>query len=518
MGVTEETTTGVMRLEEMSAKGTLALRAINVNDSVTKSKFDNLYGCRESLVDGIKRATDVMIAGKVAVVAGYGDVGKGSAQALRALSAQVWVTEIDPINALQAAMEGYKVVTMEYAADKADIFVTTTGNKNVITYKHMEAMKDQAIVSNIGHFDNEIDVASLEKLQVGRDQAPGGPRDFPGQGQEAGQAHHPVGQGPSGEPGLRHWPPQLCDVLQLCEPDDRPDRTVHQAQGIQGWQGLCAAQAPGRKSGAFAPEEGRRHVDGTDRRAGCVHRRLQSRSVQKRHLPLLSQGFHAYRPTAGTARAGQHPLTGPTPDRRWRAMAKDGSGRGGLETCGQKWRRRARGRCHRAAGRLRGTLCVAGRPEAGGGTQARGSVGGRACVAWTWGRAPVVSPTACCKPVRRAVVGVDVGSAQLHPSLREDARVLCVESVNARTLSAADLIAAYADSTGAEGQFDVEEDGETFEGFDGSDDSREEADLATLPPEFAPPFDLLVADLSFISQTLVLPAAVPLLKARVAPC
>nr|WP_315493783.1 adenosylhomocysteinase [uncultured Rhodoferax sp.] len=165
MGVTEETTTGVMRLEEMSAKGTLALRAINVNDSVTKSKFDNLYGCRESLVDGIKRATDVMIAGKVAVVAGYGDVGKGSAQALRALSAQVWVTEIDPINALQAAMEGYKVVTMEYAADKADIFVTTTGNKNVITYKHMEAMKDQAIVSNIGHFDNEIDVASLEKLK-----------------------------------------------------------------------------------------------------------------------------------------------------------------------------------------------------------------------------------------------------------------------------------------------------------------------------------------------------------------
>jgi adenosylhomocysteinase len=165
IGVTEETTTGVLRLNEMSAKGTLKLRAINVNDSVTKSKFDNLYGCRESLVDSIKRATDVMIAGKVAVVAGYGDVGKGSAQALRALSAQVWVTEIDPINALQAAMEGYKVVTMEYAADKADIFVSATGNKNVITYKHMEAMKDQAIVCNIGHFDNEIDVASLEKLK-----------------------------------------------------------------------------------------------------------------------------------------------------------------------------------------------------------------------------------------------------------------------------------------------------------------------------------------------------------------
>ena len=164
IGVTEETTTGVHRLKEMSAAGTLMFRAINVNDSVTKSKFDNLYGCRESLVDAIKRATDVMIAGKVACVAGYGDVGKGSAQALRALSAQVWVTEIDPINALQAAMEGYKVVTMEYAADKADIFVSATGNKNVITRAHMAAMKDQAIVCNIGHFDNEIDVPGLADL------------------------------------------------------------------------------------------------------------------------------------------------------------------------------------------------------------------------------------------------------------------------------------------------------------------------------------------------------------------
>ena len=165
IGVTEETTTGVHRLKEMAAKGTLLFRAINVNDSVTKSKFDNLYGCRESLVDGIKRATDVMVAGKIAVVAGYGDVGKGSAQALRALSAQVWVTEIDPICALQAAMEGYRVVTMEFAQDKADIFVTTTGNKNVIRHEHMAAMKNNAIVCNIGHFDNEIDVASLEKYE-----------------------------------------------------------------------------------------------------------------------------------------------------------------------------------------------------------------------------------------------------------------------------------------------------------------------------------------------------------------
>ena len=164
-GVSEETTTGVKRLYQMARDGMLAFPAINVNDSVTKSKFDNLYGCRESLVDGIKRATDVMIAGKIGVVCGYGDVGKGCAQALRALSAQVWVTEIDPICALQAAMEGYRVVTMEYAADKADIFVSATGNFHVITHDHMRRMKNQAIVCNIGHFDNEIDVASLRQYR-----------------------------------------------------------------------------------------------------------------------------------------------------------------------------------------------------------------------------------------------------------------------------------------------------------------------------------------------------------------
>ncbi|MHB0925452.1 MAG: adenosylhomocysteinase [Gallionellaceae bacterium] len=164
-GVTEETTTGVHRLYQMHERGELKFPAINVNDSVTKSKFDNLYGCRESLVDGIKRATDVMIAGKVAVIIGYGDVGKGCAQAMRALSAQVWVTEIDPICALQAAMEGYRVVTMEYAAGLGDIFVTTTGNYHVITHDHMKKMKNQAIVCNIGHFDNEIDVASLKQYK-----------------------------------------------------------------------------------------------------------------------------------------------------------------------------------------------------------------------------------------------------------------------------------------------------------------------------------------------------------------
>jgi len=164
-GVSEETTTGVKRLYDMLEAGQLKIPAINVNDSVTKSKFDNLYGCRESLVDGIKRATDVMIAGKVAVVCGYGDVGKGSAQSLRGLGATVWVTEVDPICALQAAMEGYRVVTLDEACSQADIFVTTTGNFKIITHDHMLAMKDQAIVCNIGHFDNEIDVASLENYQ-----------------------------------------------------------------------------------------------------------------------------------------------------------------------------------------------------------------------------------------------------------------------------------------------------------------------------------------------------------------
>jgi adenosylhomocysteinase len=164
-GVTEETTTGVHRLYQMAKEGKLMFPAINVNDSVTKSKFDNIYGCRESLVDGIKRATDVMIAGKVAVVAGFGEVGKGSAQALRGLQAQVWVTEIDPICALQAAMEGYRVVTMDYAAEHADIFVTATGNFRVITHEHMKRMKNNAIVCNIGHFDNEIDIASLKQYK-----------------------------------------------------------------------------------------------------------------------------------------------------------------------------------------------------------------------------------------------------------------------------------------------------------------------------------------------------------------
>ena len=274
--MTEETTTGVHRLKEMSAKGTLLFRAINVNDSVTKSKFDNLYGCRESLVDGIKRATDVMIAGKVAVVAGYGDVGKGSAQALRALSAQVWVTEIDPINALQAAMEGYRVVTMDYAADKADIFVTATGNKDVITHEHMAKMKDQAIVCNIGHFDNEIDIASLEKYEWEEIKPQVDHVIFPD-----GKTHHPARQGPPREPRLRHRPPELRDVVELRQPDDRADRALHAQRRLRGRQGLRAAQAPRREGGAAAPEEARRDADRADRRAGRLHRRADKQGPYK---------------------------------------------------------------------------------------------------------------------------------------------------------------------------------------------------------------------------------------------
>jgi adenosylhomocysteinase len=229
IGVTEETTTGVHRLNEMSAKGTLMLRAINVNDSVTKSKFDNLYGCRESLVDGIKRATDVMIAGKVAVVAGYGDVGKGSRPGAARLSAQVWVTEIDPINALQAAMEGYKVVTMEYAADKADIFVTATGNKGVITYKHMAAMKDQAIVCNIGHFDNEIDVASLSKCKWEEIKPQVDHVIFPAKGKKPSKRIILLAKGRLVNLGCGTGHPSFVMSSSFRQPDDRADRAVHQA-------------------------------------------------------------------------------------------------------------------------------------------------------------------------------------------------------------------------------------------------------------------------------------------------
>ena len=258
-GVTEETTTGVKRLYQMAKDGTLKFPAINVNDSVTKSKFDNLYGCRESLVDGIKRATDVMVAGKVALVAGYGDVGKGSAQALRALSAQVWITEIDPICALQAAMEGYRVVTMDYAADKADIFVTATGNFDVITHEHMRKMKDQAIVCNIGHFDNEIDVAGLKqhkweniKPQVDHVIFPDGKRIIL------------LAEGRLVNLGCGTGHPSYVMSARLLQPGDRADRAVHAHREVPGRR-LRAAEAPRREGGPAAAEEAGRAADRADR-------------------------------------------------------------------------------------------------------------------------------------------------------------------------------------------------------------------------------------------------------------
>ena len=220
-GVSEETTTGVHRLYEMQKNGTLLWPAINVNDSVTKSKFDNLYGCRESLVDGIRRGTDVMMAGKVAMVAGFGDVGKGSAASLRQAGCRVMVSEIDPICALQAAMEGYEVVTMEDAAPRADIFVTATGNKDVITIDHMRAMKDRAIVCNIGHFDNEIQVAGLKNLKWNNIKPQVDEIDLPGR-----QAHHPAVGRPAGEPRQRHGPSELRDVGVVHQPDAGADRAV----------------------------------------------------------------------------------------------------------------------------------------------------------------------------------------------------------------------------------------------------------------------------------------------------
>ena len=283
-GVTEETTTGVKRLYEAAKRGALPFPAINVNDSVTKSKFDNLYGCRESLVDAIKRATDVMVAGKVAVVCGYGDVGKGSAESLRALSAQVWVTEIDPICALQAAMEGYRVVTMDEACDKADIFVTATGNLNVITHDHMRRMKHQAIVCNIGHFDSEIDIASLKPVPVGKHQAAGRPRDLPGRP----PADHPR-RGPAGEPRLRHRAPVVRDVEFVHEPGAGADRALPARREVR-QAGLRAAEAPRREGRAAAPRAHRRSTDRAKRGAGSVHRRGRAGAVQARPLQVLIEG------------------------------------------------------------------------------------------------------------------------------------------------------------------------------------------------------------------------------------
>ena len=255
IGVSEETTTGVHRLYQMQEQGKLMFPAINVNDSVTKSKFDNIYGCRHSLTDGLCRASDVMLGGKVAVVFGFGEVGKGSAQALRGQGCRVIVTEIDPICALQAAMEGYEVNTLENVVSTADIFVTTTGNFNIITAADMAKMKDKAIVGNIGHFDNEIDMAGLKKVQgIQQDQHQAAVRrvEVPRRPQRDG-----AGGRPSAQPRLRHRPPELRDVGVVLEPDDRAARALLEPQQVRE-QGLHPAEAPRREGGAAAPRSPRR--------------------------------------------------------------------------------------------------------------------------------------------------------------------------------------------------------------------------------------------------------------------
>jgi adenosylhomocysteinase len=274
-GVSEETTTGVHRLYQMARAGTLLIPAINVNDSVTKSKFDNLYGCRESLLDGIKRATDVMISGKVGVVCGYGDVGKGCAQALRGAGAQVVVTEIDPICALQAAMEGFRVLPIEDTLGWGDIYVTTTGNKDIITYDHMSKMKDQAIVCNIGHFDNEIQMDKLNK-------APGVVKlnikpqvdkyTFP-----TGNSIYMLAEGRL----------VLRDVEQLHEPDARPDRPLGKPRQLPARPSNRATKAPRRGSRPAPPRQNRRETYGSHQRPGGLHRHHAGRPVQGRSLPLL---------------------------------------------------------------------------------------------------------------------------------------------------------------------------------------------------------------------------------------
>ena len=282
-GVSEETTTGVHRLYDMQKAGTLLLPAINVNDSVTKSKFDNLYGCRELLVDGIRRGTDVMMSGKVAMVAGFGDVGKGSAASLRQAGCRVMVSEVDPICALQAAMEGYEVVTMEDAAPRADIFVTATGNKDIITIEHMRAMKDRAIVCNIGHFDNEIQIARSAQSEVDQHQAAGRRDRIPRQA-----PHHPAVGRPPGEPRQCHGPSVLRDVGLLHQPDAGADRTVRQQQGRQVQEeGLRAAEVAGREGGAAASRQDRRQADRSCARTRPTISASSRKARSRRIIPVL---------------------------------------------------------------------------------------------------------------------------------------------------------------------------------------------------------------------------------------
>ena len=284
-GVTEETTTGVHRLYQMADAGTLLFPAINVNDSVTKSKFDNLYGCRHSLVDGINRAVDLMLAGKLCVVCGYGDVGKGSAESLRAQGARVTITEIDPICALQALMEGYEVQRLEDVVETADVFITATGNKDVITVADMRRMKHQAVVGNIGHFDNEIDMAGLadsRRRRADHDQAAGRPVGLPGRQGD----HRPLGGAPA-QPRQRHRSPELRDVELVHEPGDRADRAL-QPHGRVPARRPRAAEAPGREGRAPARRGPRRQADRAQPRAGRVHRRARGGPVQARPVSVLA--------------------------------------------------------------------------------------------------------------------------------------------------------------------------------------------------------------------------------------
>ena len=272
-GVTEETTTGVMRLYELARDGRLLFPAINVNDSVTKSKFDNLYGCRHSLIDGLNRATDVMIGGKVAVVCGYGDVGKGCAESLRGQGARVIVTEIDPICALQAAMHGYEVTTLDEVIGKADIIITTTGNKDIISAEQLASTKHQAIIGNIGHFDNEIDMAGLARTPGRR------PDDDQAAGRRVAVRRRPHDhralRGPAAEPGQRHRAPQLRDERVVLQPDARPDRAVEQPRRLRGQDPRRhgAAEEARRARGPAAPRRPRRQAHRADQGAGRLHRR-----------------------------------------------------------------------------------------------------------------------------------------------------------------------------------------------------------------------------------------------------
>ena len=288
-GVSEETTTGVHRLYKMQEAGTLLVPAINVNDSVTKSKFDNLYGCRESLADGIKRATDVMVAGKVAVVCGYGDVGKGSAHSLRGMGARVVVTEIDPINALQAAMEGFEVTTIEDTLGRGDIYVTCTGNCDIITLEHMEKMKDQAIVCNIGHFDNEIQVDRLNESGAKKTNIK--PQvdhvHFPRR-----QQHLRAGGRPAGQPGLRHRPSQLRDEQQLLQPDAGAARPLEEQATLQAGVYTLPKRLDEEVARLHLEKIGVKLTTLTPE-AGRIPGRAGGRAVQAGSLPVLNAACYS---------------------------------------------------------------------------------------------------------------------------------------------------------------------------------------------------------------------------------